>query len=204
MTSMKRTRPVVLVAIDWYLPAYRAGGPIAASPTWWPPWAMKSTSGSCAATATSGIRGPARAHNWTPLGNAPSSTCPKSMDGRQLEGPYSKRCNPTGFTSTACTAGHSADCPGRWPNHGCPHHAGSPGHARSRRPVHQTLAQKGVADCPTLVRQLRTHHLARQHRARTERNQSVVSKGAGSHCPELCRFPMTPSPAHHKRTPSTC
>ena len=28
MTSDKATRPVVLVAIDWYLPAYRAGGPI--------------------------------------------------------------------------------------------------------------------------------------------------------------------------------
>ncbi|MCH1581483.1 MAG: glycosyltransferase [Flavobacteriales bacterium] len=28
MTSIDRKRPVVLVAIDWYLPAYRAGGPI--------------------------------------------------------------------------------------------------------------------------------------------------------------------------------
>ena len=28
MTSIERKRPVVLVAIDWYLPAYRAGGPI--------------------------------------------------------------------------------------------------------------------------------------------------------------------------------
>ena len=28
MTSTDRERPVVLVAIDWYLPAYRAGGPI--------------------------------------------------------------------------------------------------------------------------------------------------------------------------------
>ena len=28
MTSIEGKRPVVLVAIDWYLPAYRAGGPI--------------------------------------------------------------------------------------------------------------------------------------------------------------------------------
>ena len=115
---MKGTRPVVLVAIDWYLPAYRAGGPI------------RSIANLVAALGDEidfrivcGNRDlgesedlPVKANTWTTFGKSQVQYLPhKRLDGRQVERTYSRKFSPTVSTSTACIAGLSADFLGRWP-----------------------------------------------------------------------------------------
>ena len=206
MTSIEGKRPVVLVAIDWYLPAYRAGGPIRSIAN------LVAALGDeidfrivCGNRDLGDVEDlPVPAGCWTPLHNASVQYLPQDAWTASTWKGLMEEVQPDQLYLNSLYSGPFSRLPWK---------------VAKSMGVPTTLAPRGMLGPGALsikpwrkkawltVQRWSGNYERITWHASTAQERNEIEQGgpkAQVHIALNCQFPMTPSPCPPQRTPSTC